>query len=183
MRKFLTAGLGALAAIVGALVITTSPAVASNPCGDNWISAGSLGEVELCYWHEHYSPEVLQHDGGSLGVGWYVNVHDWTDNGHSIYVEYQEWGSTAWVTVPGSTDVYGGPSTESGQVINADRTAKDIRYVRVHEVGTNAISYLFRPVAGAGSGDGCGLENYAGDSPTWTTLDGYSAIACPSGSY
>lgn len=157
-KRLLAAAAGLLVAIGIGLVAT--PAHADDPritCDANYISAGTLGAVYVCYHHPTYTSVTLQ--GVTEADGFYVKVWDWTNDGHSIYVEYQPWGSTAWYTL--ATDAYGGPMTQSGIVQEQDTgNGIQIRYLRVRQVGGSAISYLFRPTSGAGSGNGCGLENY-----------------------
>jgi hypothetical protein len=152
MKRILAVAASLLVGIGIGLV--AAPAYASLGCNPE-ISAGTLGGVVVCYNHATYTPVTLQ--GDTVPDGFYVIVHDWTNDGHSIYVEYQPWGSTAWYTL--ATDAYGGPATQSAVVEETDTgLGIPIRYLRVRQVGGSAISYLFRPTTGAGSGNGCGLE-------------------------
>jgi hypothetical protein len=157
MKKRLLAVATGLLVAIGIGFVST-PAYASNNLGcDPEISAGTLGGVVVCYNHGTYTSVTLQ--GETEPDGFLVRVHDWTNDGHSIYVEYQPWGSTAWYTL--ATDAYGGPATQSAVVEETDTGfGVPIRYLRVRQVGGSAISYLFRPTFGAGSGNGCGLENH-----------------------
>ncbi|GIH08201.1 hypothetical protein Rhe02_62680 [Rhizocola hellebori] len=177
-KRFMALVVSAVAALSTGLVATPAHAVVD--CHDSWISAGSLGRVQVCYPHDYYSPQTLQ-TAATFGY-FYVNVHDWTNDGISIYVEYQLWGSSVWFAIPNSGDDYGGPAASSDVVVNEFNNGQPIKYLRVHEAGHGAFSYLFKPIEGAGSGNGCGLENIAGDLiGKWR--DGYIVPNCPTGAY
>lgn len=136
----------------------------------HWINAGSIGEVAVCFGFSDMYSDMTLWDPRFGTLQFQVRTHDWTNDGVSIYVQYQVWGDGSWYVVPGSTDAYGGPATisEPATLIYPQQ----VKYVRV--VSGAKVSYLFRPRTGAGSGNGCGLEGE-------TAHDGM--IACPAGSY
>lgn len=161
MRKRLFAITASLIVAAG-IALTGTPAQATPADCDTTITVPGYGEVWICYNHAPtvFSNVVLQVDQQTAPGGYYyVILHDWNYDGHYIYVEYQPWSSTAWYEV--GRDIEGGPVTQS-RTIQLDGGGVPTRYLRLRTQGSGSFVYLFKPVSGAGSGNGCGLQGVGG---------------------
>lgn len=162
MKKRLFAIAASLLIAIG-IGTAGAPAYASNNAVcDARIDVAGYGGVTVCYNHAVgvYSTVTLQTEVEP--AGFYVILHDWTYDGHAIYVEYQPWSSTtAWYRVV--TDIEGGPATQSPMIEQqGDYIGIPIRYLRLRTEGSGAYTYIFKPTSGAGSGNGCGLRGVNG---------------------
>jgi hypothetical protein len=162
MNKRLFAVVASLLVAVGIGMGGAPAYAANNAVCDARIDVAGYGGVTVCY--NHLDPQVYTTVTLQKAVepgGFYVILHDWTYDGHAIYVEYQPWGSSAWHTIV--TDIEGGTVAQS--VMIEDQETKlgiPIRYMRVRTEGSGAFSYIFKPTSGAGSGNGCGLRGVNG---------------------
>src|SRR5258705_3150408 len=73
---------------IGAVATPASATVDVCQGFERWISAGALGEVQVCFNASYYSPVTLQVPmDSSSHPFFFVAVHDWTNDGISIYVQ------------------------------------------------------------------------------------------------
>jgi hypothetical protein len=161
MKRKIVSILAGLALVGVGIFAVQSPAAASSPfCPTppyhfnfGTASGGSIGEVSTCL--NGYNGVTLA--GYGSGDMQFL-VHDWTNDGHNVYVEYMAWDSTVWNSVPGSSDAYGGPATSSDVVLfsTLPLPAQGVKFVRMHLAGTGSFSYIFKSV----DAGGCGLEGY-----------------------